>query len=519
VHPSIFAQSTPDKPAVILAETGEQLSYAHLDAASNRAAQLFRSHGLAAGDVVAYMLENSLDFYALAWGAQRAGLYFVCMSTRLTQAEASYIISNSGAKLLVASASLASTASTLAPHIIRYAHDGEIAGWDCWEAAVADMADTPITDERAGTDMLYSSGTTGMPKGVRVDLPEDPSIAQMDPLTILASAYLGIGAQSIYLSPAPLYHAAPLRWSMRVHKLGGTVVLMRKFDPAGVLDAIARYKISCGQFVPTHFVRILKLPAEERAAYDVSSMTCAIHASAPCPAPVKQAMIDYWGPVLQEYYAGSEGNGMTLINSAQWQERFAVEGVASVGTSVHGVLHICDDAGNEVAARTEGTVYFESPTRFEYFEDAEKTAASYNQHGWSTLGDVGWVDDDKYLYLTDRKSFMIISGGVNIYPQEIENHLINHPKIADIAVFGGPHAEMGEEVIAVVQPVDMRDAGDDLRADITVFAREKLSGVKLPRRIDFMAELPRHDTGKLYKRLLKDSYWKANEDAQKDERA
>jgi acyl-CoA synthetase (AMP-forming)/AMP-acid ligase II len=299
---------------------------------------------------------------------------------------------------------------------------------------------------------------------------------------------------------------------MRVHKLGGTVVLMTKFDPLGALQAIEKYRVTCGQFVPTHFVRMLKLPADTRTAFDTSSLTCAIHAAAPCPIAVKLAMIDWWGPVLDEYYAGSEGNGMTFVRSPEWLEQYKAENAATVGRAVHGILHICDEEGEDAPPRTEGTVYFESPTTFEYHGDPEKTKSSYNQHGWSTLGDVGWVDEAGYLYLTDRKNFMIISGGVNIYPQEIENHLINHPKVADVAVFGGPHPEMGEEVIAVIQPVDMAMAADaqnqdKLRAEILDYARTALSGVKIPRRIDFMAELPRHDTGKLYKRLLRDQYW------------
>ncbi|MFM9852200.1 MAG: AMP-binding protein, partial [Sphingomonadaceae bacterium] len=285
---------------------------------------------------------------------------------------------------------------------------------------------------------------------------------------------------------------------------GGTVVIMKKFDPEAVLAAIEKYRVTCGQFVPTHFVRMLKLPPEVRNKYDLSSLDCAIHAAAPCPVPVKEAMIDWWGPVIEEYYAGSEGNGMTFIGSQDWLTH-----KGSVGKAVLGIAHImADDAETELPARTEGSIYFENPANtFEYHGDAEKTSSSHNSKGWSTLGDVGWMDEDGYLYLTDRKSFMIISGGVNIYPQEIENHLVSHPRIADVAVIGGPHDEMGEEVIAVVQPVEMDEADDALRDDIIAYAREKLSGIKIPRRIDFMAELPRHDTGKLYKRLLRDQYW------------
>jgi long-chain acyl-CoA synthetase len=504
MHPSVHAQSMPDKAAVIVAETGETISYSQLDDASNRAAQFFRSKGLQHEDVVAFMLDNTPNYYGLTWGAQRSGLRYVCISSRLTQAETDYILQNSGAKLLVVSASLAAAAQALTTQIDRYALDGDIPGYGSWEAATAAMPATPIADERAGVDMLYSSGTTGQPKGVRVPLPADPGIAQSNALVMLAMGLYRFNQESVYLSPAPLYHAAPLRWSMTVHKIGGTVVIMKKFDPEAVLASIEKYHVTCGQYVPTHFVRMLKLPEETRARYDLSSLDCAIHAAAPCPVPVKEAMINWWGPIIEEYYAGSEGNGMTFIGSKDWLDH-----KGSVGKAVIGIPHImADDGETELGPREEGTIFFENPeNQFEYHGDKAKTASTRNAKGWSTLGDVGWMDEDGYIYLTDRKSFMIISGGVNIYPQEIENHLVTHPRVQDVAVIGGPHDEMGEEVIAVIQPVNMADANDALRDDLIAYAREKLSGVKIPRRIDFLAELPRHDTGKLYKRLLRDQYW------------
>ena len=503
MHPSVHARANPDKPAIIVAETGERISYAELDAASNRAAQLFRSKGLGHDDVVAFMLENSAQYYGLTWGAQRAGLRYVCISSRLTQDETDYILENSGAKILVVSASLGAAAQQLTAAIDRFSMGGEIAGWPAIEDALAAMPATPIADERAGVDMLYSSGTTGRPKGVRVPLPEDPAIDATNSLVALAAMAFGINANSVYLSPAPLYHAAPLRWSMTIHRLGGTVILMKKFDPEGALAAIEQYRCNCAQFVPTHFVRMLKLPPEVRARYDVTSMKGAIHAAAPCPVPVKQAMIDWWGPVLLEYYAGSEGNGMTFVASADWLTH-----KGTVGRPIMGTVHIMgEDNESELGMGEEGAVFFESENVFEYHGDPEKTASSRNSKGWSTLGDVGKVDEDGFLYLTDRKSFMIITGGVNVYPQEIENHLVTHPKVADVAVVGGPHDDFGEEVIAVIQPADMADATDAFRDELIGYAREKLSGVKIPRRIDFMEALPRHDTGKLYKRLLRDQYW------------
>jgi long-chain acyl-CoA synthetase len=503
MHPSVHAVTHPDKPALIVAETGERVSYAELDARSNRAAQLFRAEGLTVGDTIALLLENTPEYFDIVWGAQRAGLFFVCISSKLTASEADYIIADSGATLVVASASLAGVASGMAMDgMAAFSLGGAIAGWRSWEDAVAMMPAVPIADQRAGIDMLYSSGTTGRPKGVRVALPAEPAIDAPVVLAMLAQRLYGFNADTIYLSPAPLYHAAPLRWSMTVMRLGGTVVMMRHFDPEAALAAIERYHVNASQWVPTHFVRLLKLPEEARRRHDLSTLKVAIHAAAPCPIPVKQAMIDWWGPVLYEYYAGSEGNGLTAIDSAQWLAH-----PGSVGKAAYGVLHICDEQGEELGPGEEGLVYFEGGTPFEYHNDPAKTAEARNAKGWSTLGDIGRIDEEGYLYLTDRKSFMIISGGVNIYPQEIENRLITHPRVADVAVIGGPDAEMGERVIAVVQPVDMAEAGPELAEELTRWCRAELSGVKTPRQIDFAAELPRHATGKLYKRLLRDRYW------------
>jgi long-chain acyl-CoA synthetase len=502
MHPSIHAKTSPDKPAVIVAETGAVTTYGELDAASNRAAQLFRAKGLQIGDVVAFMVENDPRFYEMLWGAQRSGLHFVCISTRLTVDETDYILENSSAKMLVVSATLGATANALETRVDRYSLGGPLLGYGSWEDAVAAMPAMPISDERGGWSMLYSSGTTGRPKGVKIALPEVTDIDAPTSLMMLIAAIFKVTADTVYLSPAPLYHAAPLGWTMTVQRIGGTIVLMKKFDPEAVLAHIETYRVTTGQFVPTHFVRMLKLPVEVQTRYDLSALSCAVHAAAPCPVPVKEAMINWWGPVLEEYYAGSEGNGMTYIGSGDWMAH-----KGSVGKAIFGVVHVCDDDGNDVPQGEEGLIFFEGQTNFVYHGDAEKTAAGRNARGWSTLGDVGRMDAEGYVTLTDRKSFMIISGGVNIYPQEIENHLITHPKVQDVAVIGGPHDEMGEEVVAVIQPVNMADAGDPMRDELIAYAREKLSGVKIPRRIDFMAELPRHDTGKLYKRLLRDQYW------------
>lgn len=506
MHPSVHAQAWPEKPALIVAETGEAVTFGALDAASNRAAHLFRAAGLRIGDTVALFMDNVPEFYGIVWGAQRAGLFFVCISSRLTAPEVEYIVRDSGARLIVSSASLADTAARLAEplaDIHRFmAGSDAVPGWQSWDEAAAAQPATPIADERAGVDMLYSSGTTGRPKGVRVALPEDPSIAGPTVLGMLAVGLFGFHAEGIYLSPAPLYHAAPLRWSMTAMRLGMTVVMMRHFDAEAALAAIERYRVTHSQWVPTHFVRMLKLPEERRLVYDHSSLVCAIHAAAPCPIPVKQAMIDWWGPVIYEYYAGSEGNGLTTINAVDWLTH-----QGSVGRAAYGTLHICDEQGRDVPPGEEGLVYFEGGGQFEYHNDPAKTAEARHPLGWTTLGDIGRMDADGYLYLTDRKSFMIISGGVNIYPQEIENRLVTHPRVADVAVIGAPCPDMGERVVAVVQPVDMREAGPALAEELTRWCRAELSGVKTPRQIDFTPELPRHPTGKLYKRLLRDRYW------------
>lgn len=505
MHPSLHAAQTPDKPAIIMASSGIAFTYKELDKASNRIAHFFRDQNIHIGDTVAILMENHPHYFDVTWAAQRAGLYYVCISNRLTPDEASYILSDSGAKMIISSAAMKSCTDalkTLNPDVAQFHYDDDI------EAQLANRPDTPISDERCGTDMLYSSGTTGTPKGVRIPMPADENIAGPNILVMLASQIFGLSADSVYLSPAPLYHAAPLRWCMSVHRMGGTVVVMEKFDPEAAIAAIETYQITDSQWVPTHFVRMLKLPQEVRDKYDVSTLKCAIHAAAPCPIPVKEAMIAWWGPVLHEYYAGSEGNGMTYINSHDWLTH-----KGSVGKPILGIPHICGDDGEDVPLGEEGTIYFEGGTPFSYHNDPEKTARAANDKGWTSLGDVGKLDEDGFLYLTDRKSFMIISGGVNIYPQEIENHLITHPSVADVAVIGGPHDDMGEQVIAIIQPLDMAQAkgnnGEALRQELDAFARTKLSGVKIPRRIDFREQLPRHDTGKLYKRLLRDEYWKS----------
>jgi long-chain acyl-CoA synthetase len=505
MHPSHHAKTNPNKPAYIMAGSGETVTYGELEARSNQGAHLFRSLGIGKGDSIALFMDNSARYYEVLWAAQRSGLRFTAISSKLTAGEVEYIVKDCEAKALITSKGVADVAVKVAPLIEGvklFMVDGAEAPFESFEAARAGFPTTPIADEGAGGAMLYSSGTTGRPKGVKRAVTGETPIDAPNGLAMLGQALYGWTPDSIYLSPAPLYHAASLGWSMAVQGMGGTVILMERFDPEEALKLIERHKVTTAQWVPTHFVRMLKLPPEVRTRYDTSSLIQVFHAAAPCPVPIKQQMIEWWGPIISEYYAGTEGNGFTALNSTEW---LAHKG--SVGKALTAQVMICDEDGEALPPRAEGTVYFAGGGEFEYHNDPKKTAEARNQHGWTTLGDVGWLDEEGYLYLTDRKSFMIISGGVNIYPQEIENLLITHPKVADVAVVGAPHEEMGEQVVAVIQPADWADAGDELAAELSAFARANLSHVKAPRRIDFMAELPRHQTGKLYKRLIRDAYW------------
>jgi len=513
MYPGAHAATHPEKPAFTIAASGgkdggETVTYRALEAASNRFAHVLRRSGLTIGDGIALCLENHARYYEIVWGAQRAGLYYTAVSTRLTAGELEYILNDCGAQVFVTSKALAPLAEAVRdrmPNVRRKLMlDGTIPGYESFEAAVAAAPDTPIADEREGTDLLYSSGTTGRPKGVKFPLRGDP-LGTPNALIAFVSALYAMGPEVRYLSPAPLYHAAPLRFNLTVQRLGGTSVIMEHFDAEEFLRLIERHRITHTQVVPTMFVRLLKLPAEVRRRYDLSSLTTAIHAAAPCPIPVKEQMIEWWGPIIHEYYGGTEGNGLCALNATEWLSH-----KGSVGRALLGTVKIIGDDGREQPTGEPGAIYFAGGGGFEYLHDAEKTAASRRPDGASTIGDIGYVDADGYLYLTDRKANMIISGGVNIYPQEAENLLVTHPKVQDVAVFGVPNEDFGEEVKAVVQPVDMHDAGPALAEELIAFCRQHLSAIKCPRSIDFEAELPRHPTGKLYKRLLKDRYWQGH---------
>ena len=507
MHPTKLAQQKPDKPAYIMAGTGQVITRKELDETSNQAAHLFRRLGLKRGDHIALMLENHPRFLQICMGALRSGLYFTAISYRLQESEVEYIVNDCGARVFISSLDRQSIVDKLhgkMPNVeTSYMLDGTIAGFESWEDATAGMPTHPIDDESTGQSMLYSSGTTGRPKGVLKPLPEGGFETNEEAGPNLFSMLYGATEDSIYLSPAPLYHAAPLTFTMGFLLGGMTCVIMEHFDAESALAAIEKYRVTHSQWVPTMFIRMLKLDEPVRSKFDVSSLQCAIHAAAPCPIPVKEQMIAWWGPVIHEYYAGTEGNGFVAINSEDWLKH-----KGSVGQSLTAKLHIVDDDGEEVAPGEIGTIYFEGGGEFEYYHDKDKTKESRHARGWTTLGDVGYVDEEGYLYLTDRKNYMIISGGVNIYPQETENILVTHPKVMDVAVFGVPNEDFGEEVKAVVQPKNFEDAGPELEAELIDFCRDHISHIKCPRSIDFERELPRHPTGKLYKRLLKDRYWK-----------
>lgn len=508
MHPIQHAQTRPDHPAVIMAGSGKTITFGEMDGAANRFAHLLRASGIGPGDAFAVLLENRIEYFTLIWGSQRAGTLLVPISTRLTAPEIAYIIEDSNAKLLITSHYFDEVLPGIreaCPNLSLLVMDDD--GAESFAAALNAQSSNPIADQSVGATMLYSSGTTGRPKGIMPKPAEDPD--PQAPVALMGLATLGAGMPAdgsiVYLSPAPLYHAAPIGWCSTVHRLGGTIVLMEKFDPELALAMIEKYKVTDSQWVPTHFVRMLKLPDEVRSKYDLSSHRRAIHAAAPCPVPVKKAMIDWWGPIIIEYYAGSEGIGMTMVHSAEWLTH-----PGTVGRSIYGSLHICGPDGEELPVGQDGVIYCENETLPTYHNDPGKTAEAMHPRGWMTLGDIGHLDEEGFLYLTDRKSHMIISGGVNIYPQEIENLLVSHDKVMDAAVIGAPDPDFGERVVAVIQPVDMalvaKDGGAALEQELRDYLTPNLSRVKMPKQFDFRPDLPREANGKLYKRELRDEY-------------
>jgi fatty-acyl-CoA synthase len=488
--------------------TGEVVTYDRLEQGSNRLAQLLRGRGLTRGDVVAVLMENNSRYHEVTWAARRSGLYFTTVNRHLTADEAAYIIEDSGAKAVIASEALAETVRGLGadrlPGVgVRLMTGEPCEGWESYEEAVAAWPAEPIADESEGDLLQYSSGTTGRPKGIKRRLADLPTSLETD-LTVRFLKAVGFEDGGVYLSPAPLYHTAPIMWSMAVQRLGGTVVVMEEFDAERSLELIERRGVTLAQMVPSMFVRILKLPEETRAAYDLSSLRTVVHAAAPCPIPVKRAMIELFGPIVTEYYSSSEGAGFTLITSREWLER-----PGSVGRPLLGRPRIVGPEGEELPPGTVGDLYFEDAVPFEYLNAPEKTAAARDARGWTTVGDMGRLDEDGYLYIVERRTDLILSGGVNVYPQEVENLLVSHPKVMDAAVIGVPDEDFGERVHAVVQPLRWEDAGPDLEQDLIAYCRESLAKFKCPRSVDFDPQLPRLDNGKLYKRTIRERYRRA----------
>lgn len=505
LYPIGLTAQQADAVAFRMCSTKEEVTFGQLEERSNQIAHLLRACGVQAGDHIAVLLKNQREFLEICFGAERAGAYYTTISTRLTAAEIKFIVNNCGAKVFICGADLIDTIQSLRQDstlISRFFSVGSNSpGWENWQQSLDAQPTSRIADEAQGLDMLYSSGTTGQPKGVKWPRPEGAA-GQRTFLVDLLDRLYGYGENCRYLSPAPLYHAAPLRHCMTTIKLGGEVSIMEQFDAEQSLALIERYRITHSQWVPTMFVRMLKLTYEQRHQYDLSSLRKAVHAAAPCPIEIKNQMIQWWGPIIDEYYAGTENNGFCSITCEEWLSH-----PGSVGRAALGVLHICDDDGRELPAGETGQVYFSDGPDFCYHSDPEKTAQTRNALGWSTLGDIGRVDLEGYLYLVDRKAFMIISGGVNIYPQEIEAVMIGHPQIADVAVFGIPNTDFGEEVKAVVQLIDPTQASEQLQAELIEYCRKNMADYKCPRSVDFELELPRHPTGKLYKKILRDRYW------------
>ncbi|MDO9458068.1 acyl-CoA synthetase [Nocardioides sp.] len=511
MYPGTWAQTHPDKPALVMAGSGRSLTYAELDDRSLRLANRLRAAGLRPGDVVSLLSDNTPETYEVYWAALRSGLYITAVNHNLSADEVSYIVRDCGAGALVVSATsprLVALVEALDVEVAeRLAYGGRVDGYGDYESALADAGADPLPEQPHGDDLLYSSGTTGRPKGIKLPLPD---YAVDEPGYKYVAIFGGLYAfdeSTVYLSPAPVYHAAPLRFGGVVHALGGTLVMMEKFDPEKFLAAVQEHRVTHTQMVPTMFVRLLKLDDPVRTSYDVSSLRCVVHAAAPCPVEVKHRMIEWLGPIVNEYYASTEANGGTMINSEQWLAH-----PGSVGVPLIGVPHVCGEDGAELPAGSVGTLYFEREefegASFAYHNDPEKTASTQHPDhpNWTTVGDLGYLDDDGWLFLTDRQAFMIISGGVNIYPQEVEDLFSLHPAVLDIAVIGVPDDEMGERVVAFVQPTPGVEGDESLAAELTAYARDRIAHFKVPREILFRHELPRTPTGKMVKGRLRDEY-------------
>ncbi|MBB5913226.1 long-chain acyl-CoA synthetase [Nocardia transvalensis] len=499
-----IAATAPERIAVV-DPSGREVSYGELAAQADRFARGLRAKGLRAGDVLVSMVHNSAEALAVYFAAYQSGLYIVAVNWHLTGPEVAYILGDSEAKVFIADERFAEAARVAAeeakvPAEARFSV-GKVEGFQPLEELGANESGRP-DDRTTGAPMLYTSGTTGRPKGVRRPLTgADPDVVGPQ-----ATGFFGLfGLQPfddhVHICGSPLYHTAVLNFASISIQLGHKVVLMDKWDPEEMLRLIDKHRVTHSHMVPTQFHRLLALPEEVRAKYDVSSLRCMIHGAAPCPQETKRRMLEWWGPVVTEYYAATEGGG-TSISGEEWLRK-----PGSVGKAwPYAVVKVLDDDGNEVPPGETGTVYMRmGGSNFEYHKDRAKTEDA-RVGDLFTVGDIGHLDEDGYLFLHDRRSDLILSGGVNIYPAEIEGELITHPKVADVAVFGIPHADWGQEVKAVVQPAEGVTPGDDLTAELMAFAAARLAKYKLPRSIDYLDELPRDPNGKLYKRKIRDRY-------------
>lgn len=507
MYPGIYAIELADKPAFIMAESGEVVTYGEYEARCNRLAHLLREQGLQRGGHYLIFMENNARYIEACGAGERAGLYFTCVNCYLKADELAYILNNSESEILITSEAcfaVAMEALQQCPavkqcYVVDGTGDDRVINLD---KATSAFPESPIADESLGSAMLYSSGTTGKPKGIlRALVDETPE--HLIPMGAFFIKMMGFRPSQIYLSPAPLYHASPNVSVNLTLRLGGTAIIMERFDPEAYLTLVEKYQITHSQLVPTMFSKMLKLRESLHMKYDVSSLEVVVHAAAPCPIPIKQQMIKWWGPIIVEYYSATEGMGFAVCNSEEWLAH-----PGTVGRVVFGDLHILDDEMQPCALGEHGTLWFKAATEFEYFNDSSRTAQAKSESGKiCTVGDIGYLDSDGFLYLSDRAAFMIISGGVNIYPQESENLLITHPKVADAAVFFVPNEEFGEEVKAVVELLPSYTPSDALAEQLIAFCRAHLAKVKCPRSIDFDPSIPRLPTGKLYKKELKDRYW------------
>jgi long-chain acyl-CoA synthetase len=493
------AAENPHKPAVIMAGSGETRSYGALVDGMNRLARILHAQ-CEVGERVAMLMENERDYFSVAWGVRRAGLRGVPVNWHLTPAEVAYMVDNSDAVALIDVAEEVRAANDRVK--ICLTNGAPTASFASLPAALAASSPEPLESAVEGNLMFYSSGTTGYPKAIKRPLPEAP-FGTFSNWELLMQGQYGVTEDTVLLIPGPVYHAAPMGWSQGCQAIGGTVVPLERFDAEVALAAIDRYRVTHALFVPTHFVRMLNLPEAVRARYDVSSLRRVVHSAAPCPPHVKRAMIEWFGPIIDEYYSATEAAGFTVVDSETWLRK-----PGTVGRPVGGIPHILDEEGRELPVGETGAVYFEGVVAFEYHGDPGKTSEFFNDKGWGCNGDMGWLDEDGYLFLADRRSHMIISGGVNIYPQESENVLFAHPAVADVAVIGVPNDEFGEEVKAVVELRPEAGPGNDaLAEELLAFCRSTLAHYKCPRSIDFVPELPRTPTGKVRKRDIRQAYW------------